>query len=96
MMDDRLNQIILEIKQKCEDANCFEFEYYWEIWGVMWYPWFLEINGKSQSFSFNDISSDDLETLCSEGLIELIEEYSDDEKSESEFDKKRYRLIKSR
>ncbi|MCK8521920.1 hypothetical protein M0D21_10100 [Aquimarina sp. D1M17] len=69
MMNDRLYKILQEIKQKCFEANCFEFEYHWEIWGVLWYPWFLEINGKSISFSVNDISSKDLENLCSEGYI---------------------------
>ncbi len=91
-MNDRLNQIILEIEQKCKEVNCFEFEYYWEVWGVMWYPLFIEINGKSESFSFKDISNNDLEILCTEGLIELVKEYEDDEKHKDEFDKKRYRL----
>ncbi|MGD1841026.1 MAG: hypothetical protein ACFB0B_09040 [Thermonemataceae bacterium] len=95
-MPDRLHQIIEEIKQKCDEANCSEFEYHWEIWGVLWYPWFLKINGKSPSFSFNDLSDDDLRKLCAEGFIELVKEYSNDEKSAYEFDKKRYRLISSR
>lgn len=93
-MNEGLELLISEIRQKCEKANCFEFEYHWEIWGVMWYPWFFEINGKSQSFSFNDISYNDLERLCNERLIELIKEYSDDEKDRDEFDKKRYRLVR--
>ncbi|GAA4272977.1 hypothetical protein U6A24_06845 [Aquimarina gracilis] len=93
-MTERLNVLISEIREKCNNANCFEFDYHWEYYGLMWYPWFLTINGSSESFSFNDISNEDLKELCNEGLIELITEYSDNEKPEDEFDKKRYRLIK--
>ncbi|WP_271765183.1 hypothetical protein [Aquimarina algiphila] len=93
-MNERLHVLISEIREKCEKANCFEFEYHWEFWGVMWYPWFLEINGKPESFSLNDISYDDLEKLCEEGVIELVKEYSHDEKHKEEFDKKKYRLVK--
>ncbi|HAS44517.1 MAG TPA: hypothetical protein DCS93_28825 [Microscillaceae bacterium] len=87
-MNERLNALISEITAKCNRANCFEFDYHWEYYGLMWYPWFLTINGNSESFSFNDLSYEDLEKLCDEGFIELIKEYSDNEKSEDEFDKK--------
>ena len=92
-MTDRLTILINEIRQKCAIEKQAEFEYHWEYWGYLWYPWFLSINGKPQSFSFNDISYDDLKGLCQEGLIELIKEYSDKEVDEDEDDKKRYRII---
>ncbi|WP_024771912.1 hypothetical protein [Aquimarina macrocephali] len=91
-MDERLNSIISEIREKCKKANCTEFEYYWEYYGLLWYPWSLEINDRSESFTCNDISYRDLEELCSEGLIELVKEYSKDEMGD-EYDRKRYRII---
>ncbi|WP_298540903.1 hypothetical protein [uncultured Aquimarina sp.] len=91
-MNDRLKILFSELLEKCNNANYFEFEYYWEIWGVMWYPWTLEIKGKSESFSLYDISYKDLENLCNNGQIELIKEYSIEE-MEDEFDRKRYRIL---
>lgn len=93
-MNDRLKIIYSEILEKCNNSNCFEFEYYWEILGVMWYPWTLEINGKSESFSLNDISYKDLEGLCDNGFLELIKEYTKEE-MDDEFDRKRYRIKKA-
>ena len=72
-MNKRLEIIYSAIKTKCNTLNTDEFEYYTEIWGVMWYPWFLEIGGKSQSFNFNDLSSKDLDKLCELNKIELLE-----------------------
>ena len=91
MLNDRLNTIITELNQKCNDANTDEFEYYWEYFGYLWHPWTIEINGKWQTFSLNDISSEDLEELCSLNYLDLVKDYSDEE-MEDEFDRKRYRL----
>lgn len=93
-MNNRLKILHSEILKKCVNYECYEFEFYWEIWGLMWYPWTLEINGKSESFSINDISYDDLEKLCDLGLIELIKVYSKEEMND-EFDRKRYRIKKT-
>ena len=94
-MNDRLKTIYSEILEKCDNSNCFEFEYYWEIWGVTWYPWTLEINVQSESFSLSDISYKDLDNLSKNGLIELIKEYPKEE-MDGEFDRKRYRIIKAK
>ena len=93
-MTKRLDILFSEILLKCKESNCFEFEYFSEIWGVMWHPWFLEINGKSESFSFNDLTQEDFNQLVKENKIETIKVYSKDEMTD-EFDRKRYR-IKSR
>ena len=93
-MSKRTDIIFTEIKSKLIQLNCSEFEYYWEIWGVMWHPWFIEINGKSENFSFNDLTQEDLNQLVKENKIETIKVYSKDEMTD-EFDRKRYR-IKSR
>ncbi|TCI91800.1 hypothetical protein [Tenacibaculum sp. M341] len=93
IMSDRLNTLYAEIIEKCNQLNCFEFEFYWEMWGVLWCPWCLEINGKSQSFSFNDVSYEDLDALIKNGLIVLIKEYTQEE-MDDEFDRKRYRVLK--
>ena len=69
-----LKIIYEEIVQKCEQLTCTEFVYYWEIWGMLWYPWTLEMNGQYPYFSVNDISAKDLGKSCDVGLIELIEE----------------------
>lgn len=93
-MNERIDIIYSEILSKCEESNCFEFESYWEIWGVMWYPWFFEIAEKSISLSFNDLTQKDLEHLVDLDKIEVVKIYSEDEMTD-EFDRKRYR-IKSR
>ncbi len=93
-MSKRTDKIFSEIYSKLVQLDCYEFEYYWEMWGLMWYPWFIEINGKSESFSFNDLTQDDLNQLVNEDKIEIIKVYSKDEMTD-EFDRKRYR-IKSR
>ncbi|WP_340153812.1 hypothetical protein [uncultured Marivirga sp.] len=93
-MSKRTDIIFSEIHSKLVALNCTEFEYYWEIWGVMWYPWFIEIDGKSENFSFNDLTQKDLEELIKDEKIEIIKIYSKDEMND-EFDRKRYR-IKSR
>lgn len=91
-MTSRLKTIIDELQEKCRKHNCFEFEYHWEMWGVLWYPWYIHINGKSESFSFNDISQDDLKELTKQGFIELLEEYPYNPDLDY-FDRKRYRVI---
>lgn len=93
-MSKRTDLIFSEIHSKLVELNCSEFDYYWEIWGVMWYPWFIEINGKSENFSFNDLTQEDLNQLEKEKKIETIKVYSKDEMT-VELDRKRYR-IKSR
>ncbi len=90
-MDERLTLFYSELLAKCKSANCYEFEFYWESWGILWDPWFLEIDGKSQVFSMNDVSFNDLEKLINLDLIELIKKYRKAEMKD-EFDRKRYRL----
>jgi len=90
-MDERLTLFLTELRQQCQELNCFEFEFYWEMWGVLWTPWFLEVNNTSLSFTTNAISDEDLDCLIQNGAIELIKVYSQDEMSD-EFDRKRYRV----
>lgn len=78
-MNQRQTEIFNELVNKCVDKKTTEFEYFVEIWGVMWYPWFIEINGKNQTFKHNDISSEDLKLFCELGLIELIKTYTKDD-----------------
>ena len=75
-MNHRLSVILSELVEKCTKNQTAEFEYFIEIWGVMWYPWFIEINGINQSFSYNDISSVDLDELVNSGHIEYLRSYS--------------------
>ncbi len=91
-MDDRLELFLSELKETCAENNSNEFEYFWEMWGVLWMPWFIEVNGESMYFSSNDISQNDLDQLCKNGFIELLKVYDQNEMKD-EFDRKRYRLI---
>lgn len=75
-MNDRLSLIYSELVEKCTENQTTEFEFFIEVWGVMWYPWFVEINGINQSFSFNDLSTTDLDDLVKSGCIEYIGSYS--------------------
>jgi hypothetical protein len=92
-LTDRQTILIKEIRERCKSEDEFEFEFHWEHWGHLWSPWFLTINGKSQNFSLNDISSEDLNVLCKLGLLVLIKEYDNKETDEDKNDKKRYRLV---
>ena len=91
-MDERRKLIIEELKKYCQHYNVIEFEYYWEIWGILWYPWFIEIEKKScLNFTHKDISYTDLDYFVNCGQLELIKEYSLVE-MDDEFDRKRYRI----
>lgn len=78
-MNERLAGIHKELLDKSIESGSFEFEYFIEIWGVMWYPWFIEIDGKNQSFSYNDISTDDLKKLIELELVEFVKTYKKDD-----------------
>ena len=36
--------------------NATEFEYNYELWGVFWIPWSVEVDAKEIRFPINDIS----------------------------------------
>ncbi|MEN2402475.1 hypothetical protein GKZ90_0021980 [Flavobacterium sp. MC2016-06] len=93
-LDERLNLFWLELNKQATELNSNEFEFYWEIWGVMWMPWFIEINGMSLHFTANDISNEDLELLIKMDFIEVIKVYESSELKD-EFDRKKYRLLKN-
>ena len=93
-MTERLNLIWFELEKQCAELNSDEFEYFWEMWGVMWMPWFIMIDRNSLNFSANDISSEDLEILVKEGKIEKIKIYEKHEMHD-EFGRVRYRIIKN-
>ncbi len=93
-MDERLSLILTELKQQCLVLDCLEFEFYWEMWGVMWTPWFIEVNNKSLSFTSNDVSMEDLDRLIESGDIELVKIF-DRSEMKDEFDRKRY-IVKIR
>lgn len=78
-MNERQKEIFDELVDKCLNKKSTEFEYFVEIWGLMWYPWFIEINGENQIFKHNDISSEDLKLFCELELIELIKTYKKDD-----------------
>ncbi|MFK7786555.1 MAG: hypothetical protein AB8B56_15650 [Crocinitomicaceae bacterium] len=88
---DRVEGIYIELLEKCTELDCFEFEYYWEMWGLMWYPWFVEIADKSVNLSFNDLTQSDLDQLVELNKAEVIKVYSQDEMTD-EFDRRRYKL----
>ncbi|MBN9299970.1 MAG: hypothetical protein J0I41_23410 [Filimonas sp.] len=74
LMDKRLELFWNELLAECELNKNFEFIFKIEYWGILWMPWFIYLDDRSLSFSVNDISEDDLNTLISLGLIEFIEE----------------------
>lgn len=93
-MDQRRQLILLELKSQCTEKHQDEFEYYWEMWGVNWYPWFLEFSeGDSLVFTANDISSDDLNYFVEIGELEVVKTYKRSEMTE-EFYRARFRLTR--
>lgn len=93
-LTEKINLFWFELEKQCSELNSEEFEYYFEVWGVWWMPWFIEVNKKSLTFSANDISSEDLKILVEKGKIEIVKIY-DKSEMEDEFDRKRYRIIKT-
>ncbi|SFO52891.1 hypothetical protein SAMN05428949_5591 [Chitinophaga sp. YR627] len=96
-MDERRKQILQEIKHQCEAYKSDEFEYYFEIWGLNWYPWQLEVSpAQTIQLSINDLSTEDLQYLENAGEIMLIRKYEPHEvENETEFGRKRYRISNS-
>jgi hypothetical protein len=91
---ERMEIFFPELVNQCKKYECFEFEYYWEMWGAMWMPWFLEIDGNSSSFTANDIGGEDFVFLIKNGYIKLIKEYEQGA-DKDQFDRKRYKVIKN-
>jgi len=94
-LTERINLLWLELEKQCAALNSSEFEYSWEMWGVMWTPFFIMVDDKSLSFSATDIQSDDLDILVKQGKLEIIKIYEAHEMKE-EFEKIRYRIVKKR
>ena len=92
-LTERINLLWLELEKQCAELNSDEFEYFYEIWGVMWMTWFIMIDRNFLNFSANDISSDDLEILVKQGKLEIIKIYETHEMKD-EFDRVRYRIKK--
>ncbi|OXA65249.1 hypothetical protein B0A67_24670 [Flavobacterium aquidurense] len=63
------------MKNQSIEFKSNEFEFYWEIWGVWWMSWFIEVDGKSLNFIVNDISNKDLDELIEKGFIKLVKVY---------------------
>lgn len=94
-IEEKLNIFWIELEKQCNELNNSEFEFYLEMWGVWWMPWFIEVDKKSLTFSANDISSNDLNILVEKDKIEIIKIYERSE-MQDEFDRIRYRIIKNR
>ncbi|QLQ30731.1 MAG: hypothetical protein HZT40_02925 [Candidatus Thiothrix singaporensis] len=75
--EDRIKTLLDELTRQCQQYGCDEFEYYWEEYGLWWYPWTIEVRGKSLSFSYYDIGLQDLDYWESTGEIKLIETCDD-------------------
>ena len=92
-IEERLNIFWIELEKQCNELNNSQFEFYWEMWGVWWMPWFIEVDKKSLKFSANNISSNDLKILVEKDKIEIVKIYERSE-MQDEFDRIRYRIIK--
>jgi hypothetical protein len=93
-LTEKTNLFWFELEKQCSELNSLEFEYYYEKWGFMWNPWFIEVGNESLSFSVYGISSEDLNILVEKGKIEIVKIY-DTLEIEDKFDRKRYRIIKT-
>lgn len=92
-MDERRALILTELKNQCKEKQLYEFEYYWEIWGVMWYPWFIEFPDRSNiKFTANDISLEDLYYFAEIGELIVLKKYESQELSD-ECERVQFQLI---
>ncbi|WP_433829047.1 hypothetical protein [Flavobacterium anhuiense] len=92
-LTERINLLWSELEKQCAALNSDEFEYSWEMWGVMWTPWFIMVGDKSINFSANNLESADFDILVKQGKLEIVKIYEAHELKE-EFEKIRYRIVK--
>lgn len=91
-MEEKMALFLEELQAQCKVHQCWEFEYYLEVWGMWCMPWFIEINSMRLTFTATEINDDELSFLLNRGTIELIKVY-DQPQSIDDIDRKRYRLI---
>ena len=71
--------LVEELTSLCNKKEVHEFEFSIEMWGLMWMPWFIQINKEVVNISLKDIENNDLKELINIGVIEKIKEYEDSE-----------------
>ncbi|MEL1245914.1 hypothetical protein AAEO56_16690 [Flavobacterium sp. DGU11] len=93
-MEEQLHQFWQELVTQCKAFQTDEFEYYWEIWGVNWYPWTIETaTRKGLNFTDGYDPGKKLDWLESQGIIAIVKEYTREEMGD-EFNRKRYKIAK--
>lgn len=90
-MKRRLDGFWKELSDQCHALGESEFEYYYEVWGMWWMPWYIEVNKQALNFTANDITANDLDALVKKDLIEPVKIYPQSEMKD-EFGRVRYRI----
>ncbi len=85
--------VLKELRWHCEHLNTFEFDVVVEYWGILWHPWFFEINGKSVPISTGDLNQDDLDEWLEQGILKRLKEYPDQERNDLELARTTYQLM---
>lgn len=71
------------------EINAKEFEYSYELWGVFWMPWFVEVDGKDIRFPLNEISVADFDYMEQKGLLVFVKDL---ENRDDRFGRKIYQI----
>jgi len=65
-------KFVKELIKECNQRKTNTFDYSVEMWGLMWTPSYIYIQGESVRLSIDDITSSDFDFLVKEQLLEEI------------------------
>lgn len=85
--------VLKELRWHCNQLNTVEFDFVVEYWGILWHPWFIEINKKNIPVSAGDLTRDDLNEWLEQGILKLVKDYPVEERDDLELSRTTYQLM---
>lgn len=86
--------VLKELRWHCDHLNAVEFDFIVEYWGILWHPWFIEVNGKNIPVSASDLTQDDLNELLEQGILKMVKDYPAEERDDLELSRTTYQLMR--
>lgn len=85
--------VFKELRWQCDHLNTAEFDIMVEYRGVLWHPWFIEVNGKNIPMSVVDLAQEDLDEWVEQGILKLLKDYPDQGRRDLELRRTTYQLM---
>jgi len=86
--------VLKELRWHCDHLNAVEFDFIVEYWGILWNPWFIEVNGKNIPVSASDLTQDDLNEWLELGIVKMVKDYPAEERDDLELSRTTYQLMR--